>query len=172
MPSEFASTHAPPSSSSLSDPVLHPVLSIPTPSVGEPLDDTRGEEVMPWRATSTPIKSSARLSTGIELFSSSILEIHEPEDEFIGGASAPSGIELNFEEVEGLFSEAKEAQAELEPAVVQPIEVKDPVKQQSKETLYKFRRLNCHNSPGLREDERISTSRLRSRQSGQETQAE
>ena len=171
MPSEFASTHAPPSSSSLSDPVLHPVLSIPTPSVGEPLDDTRGEEVMPWRA-STPIKSSARLSTGIELFSSSILEIHEPEDEFIGGASAPSGIELNFEEVEGLFSEAKEAQAELEPAVVQPIEVKDPVKQQSKETLYKFRRLNCHNSPGLREDERISTSRLRSRQSGQETQAE
>ena len=95
-------------SPSLSDPVLHPVLPIPTPSVGEPLDDTRGEEVVPWRATSTPIKSSARLSTGIELFLSSIPEIHEPEDEFVGDASAPSKVELDFEEVD-LFSEAKES---------------------------------------------------------------
>ena len=127
LPSEYVLAHAP-QSPSLSDPVLHPVLPIPSPSVGEPLDNTRGEEIVPGRATSTPMKSSARFSTGIELFSSSIPEIHELEDEFNGSASAPSRRELSFEEAFGSqVVEAGRFHAEPRPAVVQPIEVKDPV---------------------------------------------
>ena len=171
LPSGFASTQTP-LLSPLSAPVMDP---IPSSSSGKSLDYTSSEEIVPWRATSTPKKSSARLSTGIELFLSSIPEIHEPENEFVGNASAPSRVELDFEEVvgaEGLFSQVEESQAELEPAVEQKIEVTDPVEQQSKETLCGLKRLSRHNSPGLREDERIGTSRLRSRQSGQKTQAE
>ena len=141
--------------------------------MGEPLDDIRNKEIVPWRATSTPIRSSARLNTGIELFSSSILEIHEPKNEFDGCPSAPLTVELSFKEAFGsLVNEAEKSQAELEPAVEQLIEVKDPVERQSKETLCESKQLSHHDSPGWREDERIVTSRLRSRQSGQGTHAE
>ena len=119
-----------PQSSFLSDPILHPVLPIPTPSAGEPLDDTRGEEVVPSRATSTPIKSSARLSTGVELFSSSIPEIHEQVDEFVRGAGAPCKVGSSFDGP----SRGEESHVEAELAVESTIEITEPVERMSKET--------------------------------------
>ena len=115
LPPGSASTHAPLLSPPLPAPVTDP---IPSSSSGKSLDYTLSEEIVPWRATSTPMKSSARLSTGIELFSSSIPEIHEVVDDFVEGAGVLSRVELSFEEAFGcLVIETGRCHAEPESAV-------------------------------------------------------